>query len=110
MCTTRSLVVAGGDEDKDDRIEQLLLLNNMSQEEKEQYPYTGHWFFLPFNPTGQITQAIILGMMENQNHFLKNQISIAVQGFSDIELMVEDPYAPSADENDTSMEGLGPAE
>eukprot|EP00957_Ditylum_brightwellii_P153661 11693921-Ditylum_brightwellii.AAC.1 len=47
-CTTRSLVVAGGDEDKDDGIEQLLLLNNMSQDEKEQYPYTGHWFLFHF--------------------------------------------------------------
>eukprot|EP00957_Ditylum_brightwellii_P044944 3408983-Ditylum_brightwellii.AAC.1 len=86
-CMTRSLVVAGGDEDKDDGIEQLLLFNNMSQDEKDQYPYTGHWFFVPFNPTRQITQAMILGMMENQNHFLENQISIAVQRFSDIELM-----------------------
>eukprot|EP00957_Ditylum_brightwellii_P168964 12861216-Ditylum_brightwellii.AAC.1 len=34
-CTTRSLIVAGGDEDKDDGIEQLLLLNNMSQDEKD---------------------------------------------------------------------------
>eukprot|EP00957_Ditylum_brightwellii_P071741 5453382-Ditylum_brightwellii.AAC.1 len=73
-CTTRSLVVAGGDEDKDDRIEQLLLLNNMSQDKKDQYPYMGHWFFVPFNPTRQITQPMILGMMENQNHFLENQI------------------------------------
>eukprot|EP00957_Ditylum_brightwellii_P072136 5483335-Ditylum_brightwellii.AAC.1 len=76
----------------------------MSHDKKDQYPYTGHWFFVPFNPTAQITQALILGMMENQNHFLENQISITVQGFSDIELMVEDPDTPPADENDTSME------
>eukprot|EP00957_Ditylum_brightwellii_P057684 4373975-Ditylum_brightwellii.AAC.1 len=50
-CTTRSLVVAGGDEDKEDRIEQLLLFNNLLQEVKDQYPCTGHWFFVLFHQT-----------------------------------------------------------
>eukprot|EP00957_Ditylum_brightwellii_P143746 10952365-Ditylum_brightwellii.AAC.1 len=50
-CTTRSLVVGGGGEDKDDGIGQLLLFNNLSQVEKDQYPYTKHWFFVPFHPT-----------------------------------------------------------
>eukprot|EP00957_Ditylum_brightwellii_P083556 6351455-Ditylum_brightwellii.AAC.1 len=48
--TTRSLVVAGGDKDKDNGIEQLLLFNNLSQEEKDLYPYTGKKF-VPFHPT-----------------------------------------------------------
>eukprot|EP00957_Ditylum_brightwellii_P063723 4835829-Ditylum_brightwellii.AAC.2 len=51
---------------------------------------------------------MILGMMENQNHFLEKQTSVAVQGFCDIETMVEDPDASPADKTDTSMEGLEP--
>eukprot|EP00957_Ditylum_brightwellii_P011800 890353-Ditylum_brightwellii.AAC.1 len=109
-CTTRSLVVVGREYDKDDGIEQLLLFNNLSQEVKDQFPYTGYWFFVLFHPTGEITQQMILGMMENQNYFLETQISIAVQGFKDIETMVDDMEVSPADELDASMEGLEPPE
>eukprot|EP00957_Ditylum_brightwellii_P149611 11392750-Ditylum_brightwellii.AAC.1 len=51
---------------------------------------------------------MILGMMENQNHFLEKQTSVAVQGFSDIKTLVEDPDVSQADKTDTSMEGLEP--
>eukprot|EP00957_Ditylum_brightwellii_P199041 15172390-Ditylum_brightwellii.AAC.1 len=80
----------------------------MTHEEKDQYPYTGHWYFVPFNPMGQITHKIILGMMENQNHFLEKQTSVAVQGFCDIETLVEDPDVSPVDKTDTSMESLEP--
>eukprot|EP00957_Ditylum_brightwellii_P167441 12746721-Ditylum_brightwellii.AAC.1 len=107
-CMTRSLVVAGGEDDKDNGIEQLLLFNNMTQEKKDQYPYTGHWYFVPFNQMGQIRQEMILGMMENQNHFLEKQTSVAVQGFCDIVTIVKDPDVSLADKTDTSMDGLDP--
>eukprot|EP00957_Ditylum_brightwellii_P105319 8029198-Ditylum_brightwellii.AAC.1 len=89
-CTTRSLVVAGREDDKDEGIEQLLLFNNLSPEVKDQYPCTGHCFFVPFHPTGVITQQMILGMMENQSFFLNNWVNIAIQGFNNIKTMVED--------------------
>eukprot|EP00957_Ditylum_brightwellii_P207427 15352950-Ditylum_brightwellii.AAC.1 len=75
---TRSLVIVGGEEGKDKGIEQLLFFNNLSKEEKDQWPYTGHWFFFPFNQTGEVTQEIILAMMKAQNYFLEFQESIAV--------------------------------
>eukprot|EP00957_Ditylum_brightwellii_P205284 15343182-Ditylum_brightwellii.AAC.2 len=89
--TARSLVVAGGNKDKKDGIKQLLLLNNLTQDKKDQFPYTGHWFFVLFHSTRAITQEMILGMMENQNYFLENQESITVQGLTDIKTFVEDP-------------------
>eukprot|EP00957_Ditylum_brightwellii_P060738 4611614-Ditylum_brightwellii.AAC.1 len=36
-CMTRSLVVMGREDDKDDGIEQILLFNSLSQEAKDQY-------------------------------------------------------------------------
>eukprot|EP00957_Ditylum_brightwellii_P108633 8286009-Ditylum_brightwellii.AAC.1 len=47
--------------------------------------------------------------MENQNHFLENQISVAINGFEDIILPVEDQDVTPADEVDTSMEGMEPS-
>eukprot|EP00957_Ditylum_brightwellii_P110049 8394293-Ditylum_brightwellii.AAC.1 len=40
--TTRSLVIAGGADEKDEGIEQLLAFNSRSQEEKDFHPYMGH--------------------------------------------------------------------
>eukprot|EP00957_Ditylum_brightwellii_P122050 9308085-Ditylum_brightwellii.AAC.1 len=48
--------------------------------------------------------------MESQNYFLENQVSIAVQGFKDIKMMVEDTDVPPADEQDASMKELEPPE
>eukprot|EP00957_Ditylum_brightwellii_P082393 6264856-Ditylum_brightwellii.AAC.1 len=104
----RSLVVVDGDEDKDNEIEQLLLFNNLPQEEKDLYPYTGHCFIMPFYPTGEITQQMVLGMMENQNYFLENQVSVAVQGFTKFEMLVTDMVIPPADEHNARMEGVDP--
>eukprot|EP00957_Ditylum_brightwellii_P101881 7765218-Ditylum_brightwellii.AAC.1 len=42
MYTTRSLVIAGGEKDREKGIEQLLLLNNLLQEGKDLYTHTGH--------------------------------------------------------------------
>eukprot|EP00957_Ditylum_brightwellii_P141208 10758378-Ditylum_brightwellii.AAC.1 len=104
-CTTRSLVVTGSKNDKEDGIGQLLLFNNLLQEEKDLYTYIGHWLFVPFHPTGEITQQMISGMIENQNYFLENQVSIAVQGFANTDMLVEDTEVFPADEGNTSMEG-----
>eukprot|EP00957_Ditylum_brightwellii_P176105 13409598-Ditylum_brightwellii.AAC.1 len=46
--------------------------------------------------------------MENQNYFLENQVSVAIQGFSSIEMLVTDTDIPPADEQDASMEGVDP--
>eukprot|EP00957_Ditylum_brightwellii_P146134 11126247-Ditylum_brightwellii.AAC.2 len=106
--TTRSLVVAGRAEAMDDCIEQLLAFNNLPQEEKDLYPHIGHWFFVPFNPVGNITQEQINFMMEAQNNFLENQKSVAVTGFADIKFHVSDLAVPPLDEDNGSMEGVNP--
>eukprot|EP00957_Ditylum_brightwellii_P045190 3426082-Ditylum_brightwellii.AAC.1 len=59
-------------------IEQLLAFNDLLQEEKDLYPHTGHWYFIPFNPVGDLTQTQINSMMEAQNYFLKHQKSVVV--------------------------------
>eukprot|EP00957_Ditylum_brightwellii_P075867 5765852-Ditylum_brightwellii.AAC.1 len=106
--TTRSLVVAGSAEIMDECIEQLLTFNDLLQEEKDLWPHTGHWFFVPFNPVGNITQEQINAMMEAQNYFLENQKSVAVTGFENIKHHVPDPANPQLDKEDKSMEGLDP--
>eukprot|EP00957_Ditylum_brightwellii_P142251 10837346-Ditylum_brightwellii.AAC.1 len=88
--TTRSLVIAGGAEEKDKGMEQLLAFSSLSQEEKDFYPYMGHWFFIPFHLNGNITQEQINSMLEHQNYFLEAHVSVAVSGFQDIELTVPD--------------------
>eukprot|EP00957_Ditylum_brightwellii_P081264 6181578-Ditylum_brightwellii.AAC.1 len=61
----------------DECIEQLLAFNNLLQEKKDLWPHTGHWFFVPFNPVGNIMQEQINAMMEVQNYLLENQKSVA---------------------------------
>eukprot|EP00957_Ditylum_brightwellii_P029772 2251707-Ditylum_brightwellii.AAC.2 len=63
-CTARTIVVAGSPEDKEAAIEQFLSWNALQDEGKAEHPYTGHWYFVPFNPNRKITQAQILSMME----------------------------------------------
>eukprot|EP00957_Ditylum_brightwellii_P066773 5067160-Ditylum_brightwellii.AAC.1 len=92
----------------DECVEQLLAFNDLSQEEKDLWPHTGHWFFVPFNPVGDITQEQINAMIEAQNYFLENQKSMAVTGFAVIKHHVPDPDIPQMDEADKSMEGLEP--
>eukprot|EP00957_Ditylum_brightwellii_P180733 13768811-Ditylum_brightwellii.AAC.1 len=84
----------------DECIEQLLTFNNLLHEEKDLWPHTGHWFFVPFNPVGNIMQEQINTMMEVQNYFLKNQKSVAVTGFENIKRHVPDPDNPQLDEED----------
>eukprot|EP00957_Ditylum_brightwellii_P115375 8799121-Ditylum_brightwellii.AAC.1 len=48
-------------------------------------------------------------MMEHQNYFLKVQVSVAVNGFKDIELPVPDSKnVPMEGKEDPSMEGIDP--
>eukprot|EP00957_Ditylum_brightwellii_P089339 6802135-Ditylum_brightwellii.AAC.1 len=84
----------------DDCIEQLLACKDLSQEEKDLWPHTGHWFFAPFNPVGDIMQEQINAMMEVQNYFLENQKSVAVTGFENIKHHVPDTDKPQLDEED----------
>eukprot|EP00957_Ditylum_brightwellii_P201675 15326696-Ditylum_brightwellii.AAC.5 len=103
--TTKYLVVIWGTEDMDDAIEQIIAFNDLSQEEKDLYPHTGHCFFVPFNPTGDINQEQINSMMEAHDYFLENQKSVAVIGFENIKSYVTDPDVPLMDK-DGSMEGV----
>eukprot|EP00957_Ditylum_brightwellii_P036215 2743661-Ditylum_brightwellii.AAC.1 len=92
----------------DDCIEQLFAFNDLSQEEKDLYPHTRHWFFVSFNLVDDITQEQINSMMEAQNYFLENQKSVAVTGFANIKFHVPDPDVPSIDKGNKSMEGVEP--
>eukprot|EP00957_Ditylum_brightwellii_P007944 601662-Ditylum_brightwellii.AAC.1 len=83
LCTTRAIVTAGSLEDKEVGIEQFIFWNAMTDEEKLHYPYTEHWYFVPFNANGT---------------------SIAVIGFADIEMEVLDPDYIESD--DPSMQDL----
>eukprot|EP00957_Ditylum_brightwellii_P192892 14687022-Ditylum_brightwellii.AAC.1 len=79
-------------------------MNDISQEEKDLWPYTCHWYFVPFNLAGPVMQEQIQQMMEAQNYFLETQINVVVLGFEDIEFHIPDPDTTLM-ENDPCMEG-----
>eukprot|EP00957_Ditylum_brightwellii_P015699 1183657-Ditylum_brightwellii.AAC.1 len=41
----------------------LYKMNNASKREKEKWPHTGHWMFVPFTAEGQITGHYIASML-----------------------------------------------
>eukprot|EP00957_Ditylum_brightwellii_P049048 3721341-Ditylum_brightwellii.AAC.1 len=69
----------------------LYRMNNTSKTEKEKWPHTGHWMFVPFTTKGQITDCHIASMFQAQNLYLCGTIGISVKGFKSIDSLVTAP-------------------
>eukprot|EP00957_Ditylum_brightwellii_P209282 15361076-Ditylum_brightwellii.AAC.2 len=66
-------------------------MNNQCAGEKDQYPHTKHWIFVPFKADRTITKKHIAMMIRKQNAYLHDKTAISVTGLRNISDLVTIP-------------------
>eukprot|EP00957_Ditylum_brightwellii_P079835 6070916-Ditylum_brightwellii.AAC.1 len=69
----------------------LYRMNNQRPGEKDRYPHTKHWIFVPFKEDGTIAEKHITMMIQKQNAYLHGKTTILVMGLHNISELVMIP-------------------